>query len=205
MVLMERYPNSWNPIQTSCFHLLLDLPDIIFRAKLWYKHVLDLSLNGFVMLALFLLIILQSVGEVINLFPKRKLRKMLFLKMFLWCCLWKSFLGSIELWSWAVSAFPEGQSVGEQSVLQAFTLLILFENKGAKAGRGRENTEIKGKRSWKLKSCLWTDAWGEHFSPMEVLEQQKVHHKAGLSFIQALPYLLYFSAISVCFRSLLIT
>jgi len=46
-----------------------------------------------------------------------------------------------------MSASPKGQSVGEQSLLQAFTPLILFKNKNAKGGRERQSTEIKCKRS----------------------------------------------------------
>lgn len=120
----------------------------------------------------------------------------MFLKMFLWCSLWKSFLVSMEFWSWAVSASPKGQSVGEQSVLQAFTL-ILFENKGAKTGRGRENTQIKGKRSWNHASnhafgLMHKESlshWWKCYSSKKAIN---FFHKAGLSFIQALLYLLYF-------------
>lgn len=114
------------------------------------RHILDARLNGFIAcLPFFLLTILQNLGEVINLFPKIILKKMLFLKMFWWPFLLKNFLSSVEFWSWAVPASPKGPSVWEQTLLRAFTFLILFENKNAKGGRERESTEIKWKRSWK--------------------------------------------------------
>lgn len=96
-----------------------------------------------------------------------------------------------------MSASPKRQSVWEQSFLQAFTHLILFENKDAKGERKRESTEIKCKRNWKLNPyftpCFWPDRQEELFSLMEELEYQKVHQKTVLIFMQSFFFFCFIS------------
>lgn len=125
MAAMLRYPK--HPIQTSCFLLLVDCQDSIFRARFFqvrWRHA-RWRLNCFVVFLAFWLIRLQNL--VIYFF---------LLKMFKWPFLWKFFLGLVEFCYWAISTSPKGPvfqtSLNFKHSHPSFCLKLKIQKEGEK-------------------------------------------------------------------------
>lgn len=145
------WQQHWYPkrsIQTSCFLLLVDFQDSIFRARSFqvqWRHV-QRRLNGFIVFLAFWLIRLQNL--------------VIYLKMFKWPFLWKIFLGLVEFCYWAISTSPKGPvfqtSLNFKHLHPSFCLKLKIQKEGEK------DRALKpwGARGIENPVCAWLHAFG---------------------------------------------